>query len=160
MNALSDELASLSAADKAGTPGWSELKRRFGWEWNGMRLHELYFENLGKKTHILEATQSEKIEKGIREQFGNYENWLADFKAVGMMRGIGWAILYRDMVADKLFNVWVDEHDMGPLAGCAPLLVLDIFEHAYTLDYGIKKADYLEAFMKAVDWETVGERFV
>ncbi len=159
VNALSDELAALSAADKASTPGWAELKRRFGWEWNGMRLHELYFSNMKKTTSDPANGGSTATERKLVEQFGGFDKWLADFKAVASMRGIGWAILYRDPVADKLFNVWVDEHDMGHLVGCTPLLILDIFEHAYTLDYGIKKADYLEAFMKAVDWKVVTDRF-
>lgn len=75
------------------------------------------------------------------------------------MRGIGWVILYRDQAADRLFNVWVNEHDVGHFAGCTPLLVLDVFEHAYVLDYGLKRGDYIEAFMAAVDWGVAQQRF-
>jgi len=75
------------------------------------------------------------------------------------MRGIGWAILYYDPISKKLFNVWVNEHDAGHLSGAAPLLVLDVFEHAYTLDYGIKKADYVQSFFNAIDWSVVEARF-
>ena len=157
VNKLTDELAGLTKDGKGGTPGWSELKRRFGWEWNGMRLHELYFENMTKSPTQLEGSKI-SLGKTINEEFGSYENWLKDFKAVGAMRGIGWAILYHDPVSNRLFNVWVNEHDMGHLAGCTPLLVLDIFEHAYVLDYGLKKADYLEAFVKAIDWNTIAAR--
>jgi len=87
------------------------------------------------------------------------EDWEKDFRATGTMRGIGWTILYWDSEAKRLFNVWVNEHDVGHFAGCTPLLVLDVFEHAYVTDYGLKRADYIEAFMNAVDWNTVQKRF-
>lgn len=156
VNKFLDELAALTKDGKAGTPQWAELKRRFGWEWNGMRLHELYFGNMTKaKT---DTDRNSLILKKLVDQFGTYENWEKDFRAVAAMRGIGWVILYHDPVGDRLFNTWVNEHDMGHLAGCIPLLVLDVFEHAYTLDYGIKKTDYIEAFMKAVDWIVINRR--
>ena len=97
--------------------------------------------------------------KKLIEQFGSHENWEKDFKAVGSMRGIGWAILYYDSTVGRLFNIWIDEHDMGHVAGCQPLLVLDVFEHAYVLDYGIKRAGYIEAFFNAINWEEVTRRF-
>ena len=67
-------------------------------------------------------------------------------------------ILYYDKEADRLFNVWINEHDVGHFVGCQPLLVMDIFEHAYITDYGIKRADYIEAFMKIIDWGAVASR--
>ena len=75
------------------------------------------------------------------------------------MRGIGWAILYEDSATGDLFNIWVNEHDFGHLTGAKPILVLDVFEHAYILDYGLKRADYIEAFFKAIDWGIVLGRF-
>ena len=157
VNKLSDELASLQKDGKAGTPAWAELKRRFGWEWNGMRLHELYFDNMSKTAAPFDKNSA--LGKKIQDQFGAYENWEKDFKSSGTMRGIGWVILYHDPQADQLFNTWVNEHDMGHLAGSNPLLVLDVFEHAYTLDYGLKKADYIEVFLKAIDWRVINNRF-
>ena len=156
VNLMMLELESLVKNGKAGTPAHSEIQRRFGWEWNGMRLHELYFGNMSKKNSALQSDA--KLLGEITRIYGSLENWEKDFKAVGGMRGIGWAILYEDSHSKELFNVWVNEHDMGHLAGCRPLLVLDIFEHAYTLDYGIKKADYIEAFLKAINWQAVEER--
>ena len=94
----------------------------------------------------------------ILEDFGSYENWEKDFRATGGMRGIGWAILYYDKMGKKLFNCWVNEHDAGHLSGCVPLLVMDVFEHAFMPEYG-KRPDYINAFMNAVDWDTVSERF-
>ena len=75
------------------------------------------------------------------------------------MRGIGWAVLYFDWMNEKLFNVWINEHDGGHLAACCPVLVIDAFEHAYMLDYGTKKADYIEAILPLVDWKKAEERF-
>jgi len=75
------------------------------------------------------------------------------------MRGIGWVVLYYDSQSGRLFNVWINEHDAGHLAGAIPLLVMDVFEHAFMIDYGLKRADYIEAFFKAIDWSAVSERF-
>lgn len=157
VNTIAQELRDLAEAGKAGTPAFAELNRRFGWEFNGMRLHELYFGNMKNGGTKLDPASS--LWKQMDKYFGPKPAWKDNFKAVGAMRGIGWVILYHDSEADRLFNVWVNEHDMGHLAGCTPLLILDVFEHAYTLDYGIKKADYIEAFFKAIDWNIVEERF-
>jgi Fe-Mn family superoxide dismutase len=145
-NKLLDELKG-----KEG-PVFSELKRRFGWEFDGMRLHELYFGNMSKNPKKLNGRLLKQIEK----DFGSYSAWEKDFKATGSMRGIGWVVLYSDN--GRLFNCWVNEHDVGHLAGCTPLLVMDVFEHAYLTDFGIKKADYIEAFMKAIDWDAIAKR--
>ncbi len=156
-NKLADTLKAMAGEGKAGTPEYNELKRRFGWEFNGMRLHEIYFGAMSETGKALDG-QSPLAQK-ISEQFGSYENWEKDFKATGMIRGIGWAILYHDPIANRLFNIFVNEHDLGHLAGSNPLLPMDIFEHAYIIDYGLKRADYIEAFLKVVDWEVIAGRF-
>lgn len=148
-------LIDLLSTKEVGTPEYSELKRRFGWEWNGMRLHELYFGNLTKEsTPLSDGSLKESIEK----IFGSIENWQKNFLGIGAMRGIGWVILAQDIETGGLFNIWVNEHDGGHLAGAKPLLVMDVFEHAFMLDYGIKRADYLSAFMNAIDWQSVESR--
>jgi Fe-Mn family superoxide dismutase len=157
VNKLADDLAASQKGGWLGTPGYSELKRRFGWEFDGMRLHEFYFENMSKGGNLLKVDSP--LYKKIAEHFGNFENWEKDFRATGSIRGIGWAILYYDREADRLFNVWINEHDTGHFAGCEILLVMDAFEHAFMLDYGTKRADYIDAFMKAVDWNAVEKRF-
>ncbi len=153
-----NKLVDLLKTTEAGSPQYAELKRRFGWEWNGMRLHELYFGNISKDGGNL-ADQSALAEK-IERQFGSLEDWEKDFRATGALRGIGWAILYHDLMSDRLFNCWVNEHDMGHLAGCTPLLIMDVFEHAFMLDYGVKRADYIAAFMYAVDWNVTADRLL
>lgn len=152
-NALIEKMKGL----EAGTPEYAELHRRFGWEWNGMRLHELYFGNMAKGggKHDPESPLCARL----KAKWGTCEAWLADFKALGSMRGIGWAILAKDNGSGDLFNVWVNEHDVGHLVGATPILVMDVFEHSYIRDYGIKRADYITAFLKAVDWTVVEGRY-
>lgn len=151
-NKLNDLLVAMEKEGKYGTPEYAELNRRFGWEFNGMRLHELYFENISK----IESQMPDKLKQAIEKEFGSVEFFEKDFRAMGAMRGIGWVVLYQD--GDRLFNVWINEHDVGHFAGCRPLLVIDVFEHAYMLDYGLKKADYIDVFMKSIDWDVVAKR--
>lgn len=157
VNKLTETLAAMVKEGKVGTPDYAEMKRRFGWEFCGMRLHEYYFGNMAKGGKELDKAGA--LYRKLAESFGSYENWEKDFKAVGTMRGIGWAILYLDPVANQLFNTWINEHEIGHLAGSIPLLILDVFEHAYMIDYGLKKADYIEAFFRNVDWSGVTNRF-
>lgn len=133
---------------EAGSYQFAELKRRFGWEFDGMRLHELYFGNLMKGGSNLE--DGSDLKKQIEKDFGSVENWEKDFRSVLAMRGIGWAVLYYDAETDRLFNSWIGEHDGGHLAGCSPILVIDAFEHAYIADYGTKRADYISAIMNVI----------
>ncbi len=155
-NKLLEELTALTHEGKTATPQYAELKRRFGWEFNGMRLHELYFGNMAKESEPLKSDAA--LAKKIAEDFGSHEAWEKDFRAAGAMRGIGWVVLSYDPVGDRLMNIWVNEHDGGHLAGCRPVLVMDVFEHAYMLDYGLKRADYIEAFMHAIEWQTASDR--
>ena len=154
-NKLLDTLTDMLRQGKVGTPEYNELKRRFGFEFNGMRLHEYYFENLGGKAAL---DKSGKLGKKLIEEFGGYESWEKDFKGTATMRGIGWAILYQDNLTGKLINQWINEHETGHPAGCTPILILDVFEHAFMIDYGLKRADYIEAFFNNVNWNAVEAR--
>jgi len=154
-NKVLDTLDQMLKTDRTGTPEFAELKRRLGWEFNGMRLHEYYFENLGGKTGI---DKGGRLAKKLIEDFGSYDAWEKDFKATGTMRGIGWVVLYQDIANGKLINFWINEHDVSHPAGCNPLLIMDVFEHAFMLDYGLKRADYINAFFKNIDWKSVEAR--
>lgn len=155
-NTLLDLQSELIKADKGASPEFAETKRRLGWEINGMRLHEYYFGNMTKE--YAELAMSSSLANKIAQEFGSFEHWQREFQAVGAMRGIGWAVLVHDTASDRLLNLWVNEHDTGHIAGAKPLLVLDVFEHAFMMDYGIKRADYIKAFMQAVDWKAVQSR--
>jgi Fe-Mn family superoxide dismutase len=154
-NKLTDILGGMLKEGKTAAPEYAELKRRMGFEFNGMRLHEYYFENLGGKT-ALEKTG--KFGKKVAEAFGSYEAWETDFKATGSMRGIGWVVLYHDPVNGGLFNQWINEHETGHFAGCTPVLVMDVFEHAFMIDYGLKRADYITSFFKNINWDIIDKR--
>lgn len=154
-NKVLDALAAMLSEGKTGTYEYAEMKRRLGWEFNGMRLHEYYFENLGSKGAL---DPGGKLGKALAAEFGSVEKWEVDFRAVGAMRGIGWVVLYQDASAKRLFNQWVGEHDVGHPAGAAPILVMDVFEHAFMTDYGLKRADYIAAFFKNVDWKAAEAR--
>jgi len=153
-NKVADILAQMLKDGKTGTPEYAELKRRFGWEFNGMRLHELYFGNLGGSG----IDKGGKLAKKLEKEFGGVDAWEKDFRATGAMRGIGWVALYHDAEGDRLFNVWINEHDVAHLAGCTPLLIMDVFEHAFITDYQLKRADYIEAFMANINGKVIDGR--
>lgn len=154
-NKVLDTLGQMLQEGKTASPEYAELKRRLGWEFNGMRLHEYYFENLGSKDAL---DKLGKLAKKMEESFGSYDAWEKDFKGTGTMRGIGWVVLYEDVANGRLINFWVNEHDVSHPAGCTPLLIMDVFEHAFMIDYGLKRADYIEAFFKNIDWKVVEGR--
>lgn len=135
----------------------AELHRRWGWEYNGMKLHELYFENLTKDKDTF--NQELNIVQALDQRFGSFEDFKNHFiKNVGMFRGVGWvALIKRD---DTYGVIWIGEHDEGLLANSQILLIMDVFEHAFITDYGIKRADYINAFWENINWKVVEERFV
>ncbi len=156
-NKLLDTLDQLLKEGKMATPEFAEMKRRLGWEFNGMRLHELYFENLAGKEPL---NHSGKLANKLNESFGSVEMWEKDFRGVGAMRGIGWAVLYQDNTNGRMINFWINEHDVAHPAGCTPILVLDVFEHAFMLDYGLKRPDYIESFYKNINWRAAEARLL
>lgn len=154
-NKLLDILAGMAKDGKFAAPEYAELKRRLGWEYNGMRLHEYYFDNLGGKAPL---DRSSTLAKCLAHDFGSVEAWEADFKGTGAMRGIGWAVLYQDLATGAVFNQWINEHDVGHPAGGVPVLVMDVFEHAFMLDYGLKRAEYITAFFRTINWPVAEAR--
>ncbi len=154
-NKVLETLDRMLKENKTGAPEYAELKRRLGWEFNGMRLHELYFDNLGGGSPL---NKNGKLGQKLIDNFGSIESWEKDFRATGSMRGIGWCVLYQDTSDGRLINFWINEHDVSHPAGCNPLLIMDVFEHAYLTDYGLKRADYIEAFMKNANWSIVENR--
>jgi len=160
VNTLNAELAELRGGGHAsGTnPAFAELTRRLGFEYNGMILHEYYFSNLKRAAEPMPPAGS-GLAQALGQAFGSMEQWLKDFHAVGEMRGIGWAILFEDPVTDRLSNHWVSLHQEGIPAGFKPLLVMDVWEHAYMRDYkATDKKKYIEAFFRNVDWAAVERR--
>lgn len=155
-NLLRTQLDDLIKQGKDRSPEYAGLKRIFGWEFDGMRLHEYYFGNLGGEG---KPVQDGSLYKALVKQFGSYENWKKDFIATGMIRGIGWAVLYQDPSNGNLVNTWINEHDLGHLAGGKPLIIMDVFEHAYITEYGLNREDYIKAFFDNLAWKVAEERF-
>lgn len=156
-NLMLNILDQYNVEKKDRTPQYAEIKRRLMWELDGVRLHEEYFENLGGADSALDT--KDPLLHSLERDFGSFESWKNDFVATGSMRGIGWVVLYRDPINGKLINAWINEHDRGHLAGGKPLLIMDVFEHAYMIDYGVDKAKYIEAFFNNLDWNVVSKRF-
>jgi len=158
-NILNEKLAAFVSAGQVGSPEYAELKRRFGFEYSGMRLHEYYFGNMQANGGTLEV--SSKLAQQMNEQFGSYTAWEADFKATGMMRGIGWAVLFQDPHTGRLQNFWLSDHENGYPAGFSPILVMDVWEHAYTVDYKpTERKLYIDAFFNNINWQAAASRLV
>ncbi|HZE70303.1 MAG TPA: superoxide dismutase [Pyrinomonadaceae bacterium] len=146
--------------DQEEMPAYSELTRRLGFEYNGMVLHEYYFDNLKSGGGSGDPDRSLNFYKATESSFGSYEIWKADFVGIGKMRGVGWAICNENPANGRLSNHWITLHEVGNVAGFDPILVMDVWEHAYLLDY--KPADrpkYIEAFFSNINWNIVEQRF-
>lgn len=151
------ELSKTPEETAANTYMIGELRRRLGFEFGGMKNHELYFEQFEGG---FKKTERTTLEDKMNEQWGSLDNWLVEFKQLAMTRGVGWAILYRDNETGNLINTWVGEQHDGHLPGLTPLLALDMWEHSYMLDVvPSEKKKYVDAFMSNVNWETVAARY-
>jgi Fe-Mn family superoxide dismutase len=134
-----------------------EIQRRFSFEFNGMRNHEVYFKSFegGPKPVSMSA-----LAKAGMEEWPSYEAWLTRFKSIALTRGIGWAMLCWDPESKRLLNSWVDEQHLGQLSNCTPILALDMWEHSYVADYQPSgKKNYIEDFFINLNWETVEKNF-
>ena len=160
-NLLNEKIGELALAGKASgaDPGFAELTRRLGFEYNGMVLHEYYFDNLTSSGNG--APSSGKLYEALGNSFRDFDTWKTDFAAVGGMRGVGWAITYQNPANGRLSNHWVTLHEDGNIAGYKPILVMDVWEHAFLLDYKpAERSKYIEAFFANVDWKTVESRLL
>lgn len=151
-NLLIEETSQERAAGKnvGSDPKFAELVRRMGWEFNGMRLHELYFDNM---TNSPSDIKPGKLHDALTTSFADFDSWKKDFFAVGSMRGVGWAIAYCDPSNGQVINNWIELHQDGNLAGFIPLVVMDCWEHAYLKDYKpSERGKYIEAFYANLNW--------
>jgi Fe-Mn family superoxide dismutase len=160
-NRLNDMLSGFledGRVDREEMPVYSELRRRLGFEYNGMVLHEYYFEAL-KRGGGGDPQARSRFRAAVVECFGSYDTWRTDFMSVAKMRGVGWAICYQDPKGGQLSNHWITLHETGPVAGFMPILVLDVWEHAFMLDYEpAERPKYIDAFFANVDWSVVERR--
>jgi superoxide dismutase, Fe-Mn family len=161
-NNLTNRIAEFiqdAKVDQEEMPAYSELTRRLGFEYNGMVLHEYYFENLKKGGGTGDPTPTSQFTKAAETSFGSYDIWKADFVGIGKMRGVGWAICYENPANGRLSNHWITLHETGNVAGFIPILVMDVWEHAFLLDYKpAERPKYIEAFFSNIDWNAVSKR--
>jgi Fe-Mn family superoxide dismutase len=154
-----DEFISDGNVDQDEMPAYSELTRRLGFEYNGMVLHEYYFDNLISGGGTGDPDRSSQFLKAAESSFGNYDIWKADFVGIGKMRGVGWAICYQNPTNGRLSNHWITLHETGNVAGFNPILVMDVWEHAFLLDYKpAERPKYIEAFFSNIAWNEVEKR--
>jgi len=137
----------------------SELRRRFGFECDGMRMHEYYFEQF--EGGATEAQTEGPFQDAVAEKYGDWDKFIAHVKEVCGTRGIGWTVVYYDPAARTLHTAWINDHEIGQLAGLPILLAVDMWEHAYMVDYvPAEKKTYVEAFLENVNWSVVEKRFL
>ncbi len=157
-NLIGEKITEMMADSEKNAYALGEVQRRFGFEYNGMRNHEVYF-------HTLEGGAKERdpgnaLSMQIEKDFGSFATWETQFKSIAMTRGIGWAMLYFDRTEKRLLHAWVDEQHLGQLQDTSLILGLDMWEHAYVADYMPSgKKQYVEDFFKNINWQNVEELF-
>jgi Fe-Mn family superoxide dismutase len=160
-NLLNEQINGLigeGTLDPTKVAAFSELRRRYGFEYNGMVLHEYYFDNM-KKQGTGDPNKDTAFAKAAADSFGSYEVWKADFVATGKMRGVGWAATYQDPSNGAISNHWINLHETGNVAGYTPILIMDVWEHAFIKDYApADRPKYIEAFFSNIDWDAVSGR--
>ncbi len=143
--------------DEGGKYAIAEMRRRFAFEFDGMRMHEYYFEQFeGEKG----SDPNSGLALAATAKYGSGEKFLAHIKEVAGTRGIGWVVVYYDAQNKELHTVFVNDHELGQLSGLPIILALDLWEHAFMVDYlPATKKDYVEAFLKNINWTVIEKRF-
>ncbi len=158
-NLILEKIESLKVDAEANAYALGEVQRRFGFEYNGMRNHEVYFDSLSEGATDLPGES--ELKSQIEIDFGSFEGWLEQFKATALTRGIGWAMLYYDRKDKRLLNAWIDEQHLGQLQDCTLILALDMWEHSYVADYQPSgKKQYVEDFFANLNWQNIERNFV
>lgn len=157
-NLVNQKIAELNADSEKNAYALAEVNRRFSFEFNGMRNHEVYFSSLEGGSSVIDTTS--KLHKTIAEEWGSFDNWLGMFKAMALTRGIGWAMLYYDRETKRLISSWVDEQHLGQLQNCELILGLDMWEHSFVADYAPSgKKKYVEDYFTNLNWKVPQDRF-
>lgn len=157
-NLIIDRISEYSADTEKYAYELGELQRRFSFEYNGMKNHEYYFEQLEGGTTLLDPASP--LGLAITESFGSFDAFMARFTTIAMTRGIGWAILYRDLDSNQLVTAWIDEQHLGQLNSAQFIFGIDMWEHAYVADYQPSgKKQYVNDYLTQVNWTTIAKRF-
>jgi len=159
-NLITEKIAKLKEEDAEDNAYLiNELRRRLGFEFDGMRMHEYYFEQLEEGAAA--PTSDAPLADAAKEKYGSWDSFLDHIREVAGTRGIGWTVVYYDPKGRTLHTAWIDDHQLGQLAGLPVLLALDMWEHAYMVDYApSEKNHYVEAFLENLNWDVVEQRFL
>lgn len=157
-NLILSQIDELAKDAEKNAYALGELQRRFSFEFDGMRNHEYYFKSL--EGGLKELPAKSKLKIAIEKEWGSFDLWLNRFKSIALTRGIGWAILYYDNHEGRLVHAWVDEQHIGHLIGIEPVIMIDMWEHAFVYDYPTsEKKKYVEAFFDNLNWEVIEQNF-
>lgn len=157
-NLVGQKLGEMMSDPEKNSYALSEVGRRFSFEFNGMRNHEVYFSSLSGGANALSSDS--QLKKMIEETWGSMDTWMSMFKMVAMTRGVGWAMLWYDRKDKRLLFNWVDEQHLGQLQDCALILALDMWEHSFVYDYQPSgKKQYMEDFFTNLNWSVIEENF-
>lgn len=159
VNLIVDTIARLKSEDaEKNAYAINELRRRLGFEFDGMRMHEYYFEQLEGGAQPVSETSA--LAQSATEKYGSVEGLLAHIKEVAGTRGIGWVVVYKDAKVNTLHTAFVNDHELGQLSGLPIILAVDLWEHAFMVDYvPAEKKNYVDAFLENVNWSVAEKRF-
>jgi Fe-Mn family superoxide dismutase len=149
----------LESGGALNEPRMAETQRRLGFEYNGMILHEHYFEQM--KTVPRALPPSSALAKSFTDGFGGVDRWREQFTQIGKMRGVGWVVTSLSPSSHRLINLWIGDHEVGHVAGFVPVVVMDVWEHAYVGDFGSSaegRAKYIDVFLRNLDWDVIAAR--
>jgi Fe-Mn family superoxide dismutase len=158
VNLIMEKLAAVRSGELELDPYIvAELRRRFAFEFDGMRMHEYYFEQFeGEKGGSPESA----LAKAAAERYGSGDSFIAHIKEVAGTRGTGWVVVYADPRTGGIHTIFVGDHELGQLAGLPVILALDMWEHAFMVDYvPADKKNYVDAFLANLNWSVVEKRF-
>lgn len=158
VNLIREKLQALREDPEKNAYLIAELRRRFSFEFDGMRMHEYYFEELEEGAR--ESNSASKLVAAAEKKYGGFEQFVRHVKEVSGTRGIGWVVVYYDSAADELHTIFVADHELGHLAGLPIILAVDLWEHAYMVDYvPSEKGEYIDAFLQNLNWSIPEKRF-
>lgn len=159
VNLIAEKLAAVRSGTLQLDPYIvAELRRRFAFEFDGMRMHEYYFTQFEGGAQALDPGST--LGKNVTEKYGSVEGFIEHIKEVAGTRGIGWVVVYFDPVAQSVHTTFVGDHELGQLSGLPIILALDLWEHAFMVDYvPAEKKSYIDAFFANLNWNVVAERF-
>jgi Fe-Mn family superoxide dismutase len=159
VNLIMEKISAMRAQDaEANAYAMAEVRRRLGFEFDGMRMHEYYFEQF--EGGFKDRDEGSALSKASNERYGEWGGLIAHIKEVAGTRGIGWVVVYYDAVGKMLHTAWVNDHEIGQLGGLPVILALDLWEHAYMVDYlPAEKKNYIDAFFDNFNWSVAEARF-